>query len=71
MIMSVAGRVCVSLAAFVHLPEVTVAGCEVLPRLMKDQQPAQGRAISIAKKKKQKKGKGRKEKEEKWEKKSP
>jgi len=31
------GVVCVSLPAFVHLPKVTLAGCEVLPRLMRDQ----------------------------------
>lgn len=29
--------VCVSLPAFVHLPKVTLTGCEVLPRLMRDQ----------------------------------
>lgn len=30
-------RVCVLLPAFVHLPKVTPSGCEVLPRLMRDQ----------------------------------
>lgn len=29
--------VCVLLPAFVHLPKVTLTGCEVLPRLMRDQ----------------------------------
>lgn len=45
-----AGGVRILQPAFVHLPKVTLAGCEALPRLMRDQQPVQCRAISIAKK---------------------
>lgn len=45
-----AGGVCILQPAFVHLPKVTLAGCKALPRLMRDQQPVQCRAISIAKK---------------------
>lgn len=37
MVIFLAGAVCVSLPAFVHLPKVTPAGCEELPRLMRDQ----------------------------------
>lgn len=37
MVIFLAGGVCVSLPAFVQLPKVTPAGCEALPRLMRDQ----------------------------------